>query len=67
LAANPFLVFAAMAAQLVHIAAMYLPGLRGVLDVQGISLSDWLLVALIALSLLVVVELYKLSLARRLG
>jgi magnesium-transporting ATPase (P-type) len=67
LAANPFLVFAAMTAQLMHIAAMYLPGLRGVLDVKGINLSDWLLVATIALSLLAVVELYKLMLARRLG
>ncbi len=66
-AANPFVVFAAMTAQLVHIAAMYLPGLNGVLDVQGIDLSDWLLVAAIALSLLAVVELYKLTLARRLG
>ena len=67
LAANPFLVFAAMTAQLLHIAAMYLPGLSGVLDVQAISLSDWLMVAAIALSLLAVVELYKFTLARRLG
>ena len=66
-AANPFLVFAAMSAQLLHIAAMYLPGLRDVLDVQPISLADWLMVAVVALSLLVVVELYKLTLARRLG
>jgi len=46
---------------------MYLPGLRDVLDVKAIGLSDWLMVAAIALSLLAVVELYKLLLARRLG
>jgi magnesium-transporting ATPase (P-type) len=65
-AANPFVVFAALGAQLLHIAAMYLPGLRDVLDVQPISLADWFLVAPVALSLLVVVELYKLLIARRL-
>jgi magnesium-transporting ATPase (P-type) len=64
-AANPFVVFAAFGAQLLHIAAMYLPGLRDVLDVQPISLADWFLVAPVALSLLVVVELYKLLTARR--
>jgi magnesium-transporting ATPase (P-type) len=66
-AANPFVVFAALGAQVLHIAAMYLPGLREVLDVQPIGLADWFIVAPIALSLLVVVELYKLLIAPRLG
>jgi magnesium-transporting ATPase (P-type) len=36
-AANPFLILAIIGAQAVHIAAMYLPGLRDVLDVQPIG------------------------------
>jgi magnesium-transporting ATPase (P-type) len=65
-AANPFVVFAALGAQLLHVAAMYLPGMREVLDLQPIGWADWLLVAPLALSLLVVVELYKLLIAPRL-
>ncbi len=65
-AANPFVVFAALGAQVLHISAMYLPGLREVLDVQPIGLADWFIVAPVALSLLVVVEFYKLLIAPRL-
>jgi magnesium-transporting ATPase (P-type) len=65
-AANPFVVLAALGAQLLHIAAMYLPGLRDVLDLQPIGWADWFLVAPVALSLLLVVELYKWLLAPRL-
>lgn len=40
-------------------AAMYLPGISDVLAVQPISLADWLMVAGLALSLLVVMEIRK--------
>lgn len=65
LRANPFLIFAIIAAQGVHIGAMYIPGLSGVLDVNPISLENWVMVAGVALSLLLVVELFKGG--RRLG
>jgi len=59
LAANPFLILAILGAQGLHVATMYLPGLRDILSVQPIGLTDWLLVACLAASLLVVMELYK--------
>jgi len=58
-AANPFLIIAIVGAQSLHIAAMYLPGLRDILDLQPISLADWLVVAAIAGSLVLVMELHK--------
>jgi magnesium-transporting ATPase (P-type) len=64
-AANPFLIVAVLGAQGLHIAAMYLPGLSGLLDVQPIGFGDWLMVAAIAASLIVVMELYKGLIARR--
>ena len=57
--ANPFLILAILGAQGCHVAAMYMPGLSDVLSLQPISLQDWLLVAVLALSLLLVMELYK--------
>ncbi len=64
-AANPFLIVAIVAAQGLHIAAIYLPGLNDVLDLQPIALADWLTVAAIAASLLVVSEILKLATAPR--
>ncbi len=58
-AGNPFLIIAIVGAQALHIAAMYLPWLSGVLDVQPIAWNNWLLVAAIAVSLLVVMEILK--------
>ncbi len=58
-AANPFLVLAVIAAQGLHIAAMYTPGLRDILGVSPIGFAAWLSVAALALSLLAVAELYK--------
>ncbi len=65
-AANPFLIAAILGAQGLHIAAMYLPGLSGLLDVQPIGLGDWVTVAAIAVSLILVMEAYKVLFARRL-
>ena len=66
IAANPFLILAILGAQALHIAAMYLPGLRDVLDVQPIGFHEWITVAAVALSLLLVMEVYKRFVARRL-
>ena len=62
--ANRFLILAVLGAQGLHIGAMYLPVLSDVLDVQPIALIDWVMVAAIAASLIVVMEVYKRLTAR---
>jgi P-type Ca2+ transporter type 2C len=57
--ANPLLLFGTLAAQAVHIAAMYTPGLSTVLDVQPVSLAHWLQLLPVALLLLLVMEAHK--------
>jgi len=64
LAANPFLFLAIIGAQGCHVAALYLPGLNDVLSVRPVALQDWLLVAGLALSLLLLMELRKAWLRR---
>ena len=62
---NRLLLIGTLAAQLIHIAAMYTPGLSSLLDLQPVSLNQWLLLMTTALSLLVVMELHKWWWARR--
>ncbi len=57
--ANPWVVGAAILAQVVHIGAMYTPGLRTVLDVEPVNMGTWLTMLGISLSLLISAELYK--------
>ncbi len=59
LAANPFLIVAILGTQGLHIGAMYLPGLGGLLDIQPIGFGAWVAVAAIAASLFVVMEAHK--------
>ncbi|MFP4602119.1 MAG: cation-translocating P-type ATPase [Halochromatium sp.] len=59
LRANLLLIGTVIAAQGVHILAMYLPGLSDVLQVGSVPLWEWGALLGIALSLLVVVELFK--------
>jgi len=56
---NPLLILSVAGAQALHIAAMHLPGLSGVLEVGPVSWGVWLSVLLVSLSLLLVVEAYK--------
>ncbi|HEX7708499.1 MAG TPA: HAD-IC family P-type ATPase [Thermoanaerobaculia bacterium] len=56
---NWLLLAAVVVAQLVHIAAMFTPGLRDVLDMQPVSLRDWLVLLPVTLTLVLVVEAYK--------
>lgn len=65
--ANPFLSLAVPGAQLVHIGAGYIPGLRDVLGLQPITLAQWLAVLGVALILLVVEEVYKMTIRHRRG
>jgi Ca2+-transporting ATPase len=56
---NRLLLFGTIAAQLVHIGAMYTPGLRDVLGVQPVSLPQWGELLALALVMLVAMELHK--------
>jgi magnesium-transporting ATPase (P-type) len=56
---NPLLLFGTLAAQAIHIGAMYTPWLKDVLAVQPVSAEHWLELLGLALSLLVVMELHK--------
>ena len=60
LRSNPWVLLALVAAQSVHIAAMFLPGLSGVLEVAPVPIESWLLLLSIAATLLVFDELAKL-------
>jgi len=57
---NKLLLFGMLAAQMVHIAALYTPGLRDILEVEPVSFNQWLTLLAIALVLVVVNEFYKL-------
>lgn len=56
---NPLLLGSIVAAQGIHIAAMYIPGLKDVLGLEPVSLQTWDLLLAIAVTLLVVDELAK--------
>ena len=56
---NRVLLFGTLTAQAVHIAAMYIPGLRDVLNVQPVSFETWVHLLGVALILLVAMELHK--------
>lgn len=56
---NPFLLIGMLSAQALHIIAMYTPGLNSVLEVQPVSLEQWLQLLLIASSLLAADEIFK--------
>ncbi|MEQ6918212.1 cation-translocating P-type ATPase [Halomonas aquatica] len=64
---NPFLVLAVPLAQLVHIAAMYTPGISDILAIKPISLEQWSILLVVALLLFAVEELHKLWLRRQQG
>jgi magnesium-transporting ATPase (P-type) len=59
LAANPFVVIAAIATQAIHVAAMYLPGISDVLRIGPVLPETYGAVAAIALVLVLVMEGYK--------
>jgi len=57
---NRLLLVGTIGAQLLHIAATYTPGLREVLKVEPVTLTEYVIWASLALSLFIVMELYKL-------
>ena len=62
---NPILLFGTLAAQIIHITAMYTPGISEVLDVQPVTIEQWFQFLMLGLSLLVVSEMHKFYLRRR--
>jgi len=57
---NPLLLFGTITAQLIHIGAMYTPGLNQILDIQPIALSEWFTFLQFALVALFASEVHKL-------
>ena len=62
---NLFLLLGTLAAQLIHIAALYTPGLREVLDVQPITLDFWVTLLSLALLAMLASEAHKFYWMRR--
>lgn len=56
---NPLLVFGTIAAILIQVAAMYLPGLSDVLQIHPVSIYQWIELVGIALLAFAAIELYK--------
>jgi len=56
---NKFLLFGMLAAQGIHIAAMYTPGIRELLQLSPVTLEQWSTLLVIALILIVVDESHK--------
>ncbi len=56
---NRILLFGTVAAQLIHIGAMYTPWIRDVLGIQPVSLQHWLQLLGLALTVLLVMEIHK--------
>lgn len=62
--ANPFLIVSIVGAQSLHIAAMHVPLLQDVLDLQPVSLKEWATVISLAATVFLLGELYKFAVAR---
>jgi len=56
---NPILLFGTIAAQLIHIVAMYVPWISDVLNIEPVSFSHWLKLLGVAITVLVAMEIYK--------
>lgn len=56
---NPFLILGTITAQLIHIGSMYTIGIKEILQTSPVSLEQWFVMLLLAMSLLVSSEVYK--------
>jgi Ca2+-transporting ATPase len=59
LLANPLLVLGVICAQALHIAAMHVPGLSGILGLTPVSFAEWSILLLAASTLLIAMEFEK--------
>ena len=62
--ANPFLIIGVVAAQTIHILAMHLPVISGVLEIEPVAVTAWTGIFALAGSVILVGEAYKLLVAR---
>jgi magnesium-transporting ATPase (P-type) len=62
---NLLLVGGVLAAQLIHVAALYIPFFQNVLRVSPVALQDWLLMLLLASLILAAMEIFKLLSGRK--
>lgn len=62
---NRLLFVGTAVAQLLHLAAMYTPGVREVLHLEGVSARQWVVSLALAASLFVLTEIHKLFIRRR--
>lgn len=56
---NKILFFGTIISQLIHIAAIYTPGLNTILSLEPVELTEWAKLFFLALSVLLVMEIYK--------
>jgi Ca2+-transporting ATPase len=56
---NPFLFFGLLAAFFVHLAAIYLPSLQWLLQMESLSGDEWLRILIVSSTIIVVVEIDK--------
>ena len=56
---NPLLLIGTFTAQIIHIAAMYIPGLNQVLHIEPVPFEHWMYLLGIASSVFVVMEIHK--------
>lgn len=56
---NVILIFGVLAAQGVHVLSMYLPFMRKILGTQPVSLAQWFMLLALALTVLLVMEIFK--------
>ena len=64
-AANPFLIIATACALGIHLAAMFVPGLRDTLGIHPVGFAYWWPAPILALATLATVEIDKAILARQ--
>ena len=61
---NPLLLFGTLAAQLIHVGAMYFAPMQHVLQITPVSLNHWLSLLAVAVVIVLVMEIHKKTLPR---
>jgi Ca2+-transporting ATPase len=56
---NPFLFVATTTAFMVHVAALYMPWTQFVLRVEPIEFAAWIMIGMVAATILIAMELHK--------
>jgi magnesium-transporting ATPase (P-type) len=62
---SPMLFYGALGAFLIHLAAMHVPFIQGVMETEPVSLTTWLVLVPLAVLIVPVIELHKWTWRRR--